>query len=255
MNFKYRKMSKNIALGSYEKRDEQFKIIFKLVGLMSLQSPVVSIDCKKKERLGNLYREGKCYATGAIEVFDHDYHHLSKGAVIPHGIYDLQKNEGYMSIGNSHETAEFITDNLLWWWENYGIHQYPNAKNILVLCDAGGANSYRHYAFKKQILLLAKQIGLDIIVCHYPPYASKWNPIEHRLFAHVHRAIQGAVFTDYELVAKLINKTKTKTGLKIVARLNQKRYNTGIKTPKSEIDYNRIQFHPQLPVLSYRICA
>ena len=160
-----------------------------------------------------------------------------------------------MSIGNSHETAEFITDNLLWWWENYGIHQYPNAKNILVLCDAGGANSYRHYAFKKQILLLAKQIGLDIIVCHYPPYASKWNPIEHRLFAHVHRAIQGAVFTDYELVAKLINKTKTKTGLKVVARLNQKRYNTGIKTPKSEIDYNRIQFHPQLPVLSYRICA
>ena len=105
------------------------------------------------------------------------------------------------------------------------------------------------------ILLLAKQIGLDIIVCHYPPYASKWNPIEHRLFAHVHRAIQGAVFTDYELVAKLINKTKTKTGLKVVARLNQKRYNTGIKTPKSEIDYNRIQFHPQLPVLSYRICA
>ncbi len=88
-----------------------------------------------------------------------------------------------------------------------------------------------------------------------PPYASKWNPIEHRLFAHVHRAIQGAVFTDYELVAKLINKTKTKTGLKVVARLNQKRYNTGIKTPKSEIDYNRIQFHPQLPVLSYRICA
>ena len=82
MNFKYRKMSKNIALGSYEKQDEQFKIIFKLVGLMSLQSPVVSIDCKKKERLGNLYREGKCYATGAIEVFDHDYHHLSKGAVI-----------------------------------------------------------------------------------------------------------------------------------------------------------------------------
>lgn len=255
LNYKYRKMSKNIAIGSFAQRNEQFKIIFNLVGIMSLSSPVLSIDCKKKERLGNMYREGKCYSTGAIEVLDHDYHHLSKGAVIPSGIYDVQKNEGYISIGNSHETAEFITDNLVWWWENYGIDNYPDAKNLLILCDAGGGNSYRHYAFKKHILILAKQIGLDIIICHYPPYSSKWNPIEHRLFAHVHHSIQGVLFKNYEQVKELFGKTKTQTGLKVIVRLNLKTYSIGIKTPKEYVDFTRIQFHPGIPKLSYRIVA
>lgn len=255
MDFKYRKLSKNLATGEYDKRDEQFKIIFHLVTIMSLDSPVISIDCKKKERLGNLYREGKSYATGAVEVFDHDYHHLGEGAVIPHGIFDIQNNEGYMTIGSSHETATFIADNLLWWWENYGIHNYPDARNILILCDAGGANSYRHHAFKKAMLILAEKLGIDFIICHYPPYASKWNPIEHRLFAHVHRAMQGVIFTDYNIVKELISKTKTNTGLKVFVRLNIKEYPIGIKTDKSEIDFSRIQFNEQIPKLSYRITA
>jgi len=253
--FKYRKLSKNIATGSFDQRDAQFKIIFNLVAIMSLDSPVISIDGKKKERLGNLYREGKTYSTGSIEVFDHDYQHLGQGKVIPHGIFDLQRNEGYITIGNSHETADFIADNLLWWWDNFGLQYYPNAQNILVLCDAGGGNSYRHYAFKKAILLLAKKIGVNFIICHYPPYASKWNPIEHRLFAHVHRAMQGVVFTDYNIVKELIEKTKTKTGLKVVARIHLKDYPIGIKTLKSEIDFSRIQFNQQIPKLSYRIAA
>jgi len=206
MGFKYRKLNKNLATGFNAKRDEQFKIIFELIATMSLDSPVLSIDCKKKERLGNLYRAGKCYSTAAIPVYDHDYHYLSEGSVIPHGIYDLSRNEGYISIGNSHETAEFIADNLLWWWDNFGIHSYPNARSILILCDSGGGNSYRHHAFKEQILILAKKIGLDIIICHYPPYASKWNPIEHRLFCHVHNAIQGVVFSDYKIVKELFTR-------------------------------------------------
>ena len=197
--FKYRKLSKNIATGSFEQRDAQFKIIFNLVAIMRLDSPVISNDGKEKERLGNLYREGKAYSTGSIEVLDHDYQHLGQGKVIPHGIFDHQRIEGYITIGNSHETADFIADNLLWWWDNFGLQYYPNAQNILVLCDAGGGNSYRHYAFKKAILLLAEKIGVNFIICHYPPYASKWNPIEHRLFAHVHRAMQGVVFTDYNI--------------------------------------------------------
>ena len=255
MDFKFRKMHKNVAIGSYENRDEQFDIINSLVLLMSLDSPVLSIDCKKKERLGNLYREGKCYTTSSIEVYDHDYHYLSQGAVIPHGIYDMHNNVGYMSIGKYHETASFVTDNLLWWWEEYGVDQYPNAKSILILCDAGGANSYRHHAFKKHILALSKEIGVDIIICHYPPYSSKWNPIEHRLFAHVHHAIQGVPFTDYDSIVKIIAKTKTKSGLKVIARLNPKEYKIGIKTDKTEINFSRIQFHPKIPALSYRVCA
>jgi len=253
--FKYRKLSKNLATGEFAQRDTQFKIIFHLVSIMSIDSPIISIDCKKKERLGKLYRSGKIYATGEMEVYDHDYHHLSEGAVIPHGIFDIQNNEGYMSIGNSHETATFIADNILWWWDNFGIHNYPDANNILVLCDAGGGNSYRHHAFKKAMLLLAKKIGIDFIICHYPPYASKWNPIEHRLFAHVHRAMQGVIFTDYNIVKELIAKTKTTTGLKVFVRLNIKEYPTGIKTDKSEIDFSRIQFNDKIPKLSYRIAA
>jgi hypothetical protein len=149
------------------------------------------------------YRDGKCFMQGQIEVYDHDYEHLATGKVIPHGIYDLQRNEGFITIGNSHETAAFVAENLLWWWENFGLHHYPDAQVILVLCDAGGANSYRHYAFKEQMLCLAQTIGKDILICHYPPYASKWNPIEHRLFAHVHHAIQGVVFSDYKMVKEL----------------------------------------------------
>ncbi len=253
--FKFRKLSKNLATGEYAQRDTQFTIIFHLVTIMSLNTPVISMDCKKKERLGNLYRSGKLYATGAIRVFDHDYHHLGKGVVIPHGIFDIQRNEGYITIGNSHETASFITNSILWWWDNYGMHNYPDAKSILILCDAGGGNSYRHHAFKKQMLILAEKTGIDFIICHYPPYASKWNPIEHRLFAHVQRAIDGVVFTDYNIVKELISKTKTTTGLKVFVRLHMKEYPTGIKTDKSEVDFSRIQFNDKIPKLSYRIIA
>ncbi len=222
---------------------------------MSLDTPIISIDCKKKERLGNLYREEEVLSTESIAVYDHDYHHLAQGAVIPHDIYDLHRNEGYISIGNSHETAEFIADNLLWWRDNFGIHHYPDADCILVLCDAGGGNSYRHFAFKKQIQLLAQKIGIDFIICHYPPYASKWNPIEYQLFCHAHRAIQGVVFSDYNIVKELFSKTKTDKGLNVFVRLNLKEYPTGIKTDKSEIDFSKIQFHKKITKLSYRIAA
>ena len=255
MGFKYRKLSKNRPTGTYEDRDRQFHIIFSLVSAMSMNSPIISIDCKKKERLGNLYRAGKCFMQGKMEVYDHDYGHLATGKVIPHGIYDLQRNEGFITIGNSHETAAFVAENLLWWWESFGLHHYPDAQVILVLCDAGGANSYRHYAFKEQMLGLAHTIGKDILICHYPPYASKWNPIEHRLFAHAHHAIQGVVFSDYKIVKELFEKTKTDTGLKVSVRILDKQFETGIKSGKENLDFSRIRPHPIIPELSYRIAA
>lgn len=255
MGFRYRKLSKSLPTGAYAARGQQFQIIFDLITAMSLNSPIVSIDCKKKERLGNLYREGKCFTQGQVKVYDHDYEHLATGKVIPHGIYDLQRNEGYISIGTSHETAAFVAGNLLWWWDNFGIHNYPDASTILVLCDAGGANSYRHHAFKKEMLALAKTIGKDLIICHYPPYSSKWNPIEHRLFAHVHRAMQGVVFSDYAIVKELIEKTRTEKGLKVHVRILEKYFDVGTKTQKNQIENTRIQYNPQIPALSYRIAA
>ena len=253
LGYGYRKQSKQLATGTFANRNEQFEIIFSLVLIMSIQSPVLSIDCKKKERLGNLYRNGKCYCTKAIKVLDHDYEHLSQGKVIPHGIYDMQANKGYITIGNSSETADFVVDNLLWWWLNHGIHQYPDAKNILLFCDAGGANSYRHHLFKHRLLNFAKETGLTVIVSHYPPYCSKWNPIEHRLFSHVHKAMDGAVFSDYEMIKQLIEQTSTQTGLSVIVRLNMKEYKTGIKIDKEEIDKNRILYHCKIPELNYRI--
>jgi len=253
LGYAYRKQSKHLATGSYAHRDAQFDIICSLVLAMSIDSPVLSIDCKKKERLGNLYRNGKCYCTEAVKVYDHDYEHLSEGKVIPHGIYDLQANKGYISIGASSETADFIVDNLLWWWDNYGIHQYPDAKNILLLCDAGGANSYRHFIFKHRLMGFAEKTGLSVIVCHYPPYCSKWNPIEHRLFSQVHKAMEGVVFADYHTIQKLIEQTSTKTGLSVVVRLNLQEYSGGIKVNKAQIDEKRITFHHVIAELNYRI--
>ena len=249
----YRKQSKQLSTGDYGRRDEQFRIICSLVLIMNLESPLLSIDCKKKERLGNFYRDGKCYCTEAVKVHDHDYEHLSEGKVIPHGIYDLQANKGYISIGSSSETADFVMDNLRWWWYEYGIHDYPDTQNILLLCDAGGANSYRHHVFKYKLMEFAAETGLSVIVCHYPPYCSKWNPIEHRLFSQVHKAMQGIVLSDYATVQKLIRQTSTKTGLSVVVRLNLKQYETGVKIDKAEINENKIARHPQLPELNYRI--
>lgn len=253
LKFGYRKMTKDLATGTFADRNLQFEVIFRLVLAMSLQSPIISIDCKKKEVLGNLYRSGKCYTQGAVKVYDHDYSHLAEGKVIPHGIYDLQRNEGYITIGTSHETADFITDNIAWWWDSYGIHQYPDAKNILIFCDAGGGNSYRHHAFKKKLLELADSIGKTLIICHYPPYASKWNPIEHRLFAHVHTAMQGIVFDSYQTVKILIDKTSTLQGLKVISRIVDKQYPIGEKVNKKEVEYHRIKPNTILPELSYKI--
>jgi hypothetical protein len=253
LGYGYRKQSKQLTTGYYPLRNEQFEIICSLILLMSLESPVLSIDCKKKEKLGNLYREGRCYCTKAITVYDHDYEHLAAGKVIPYGIYDLQANKGYISIGGSSETADFIVDNLLWWWEQHGIHLYADAKNILLLCDAGGANSYRHHIFKHRLMVFAQQTGLSVIVCHYPPYCSKWNPIEHRLFSQLHLAIQGVVFSDYETVQRCMEQISSKTGLSVVVRLNLKNYEKGGKADKNQFDDNRISYHQIIPQLNYRI--
>jgi hypothetical protein len=253
LGFSYRKLSKNVATGVCAERRMQFQIICNLILVMSCQSPLISIDCKKKELLGNLYRAGKCAMQGQVEVYDHDYTHLATGKVIPHGIYDLQRNEGYMTLGSSHETAEFIKDNLLWWWDTYGIHHYPDAQNILIFCDAGGGNGYRHYIFKQQMLELAQLIGKKLIICHYPPYASKWNPIEHRLFAHVHRAMQGVVFDSYQTVKILVEKTSTSTGLKVLVRIVEKDYRINQKIDKKLVDFDRIKPNLTIPHLSYEI--
>ena len=255
--YRKRKPAKTIATGKSPDRSEQFRIISFLMALFMLmtENPIISIDTKKKEILGTLTRDEKVVTKGEepIPVYDHDYSYLGTGKVIPHGIYDLKLNEGYLSIGNSHETAEFVVDNLEWWWETVGKYEYPQATRILILCDSGGANGYRHHLFKKCLQKLARKIDKRLVIAHYPPYCSKYNPIERRLFAQVHRTIKEVILTDLEQVKTLMKKTATKTGLQVEVRINKKYYPLKQPSKAEEVDEKRILRHPTLPKLSYTI--
>jgi len=253
-----RKPSKSIATGKSPHRKEQFQIIKFLTGLFDKMenNPILSIDTKKKERLGLLTKGEPILSTRKVPLFDHDYDYLSKGKVIPQAIYDTKQNKGYITIGTNYETADFIADNLIWWWETFGLNLYPDATQILILCDSGGANSYRHYVFKKAMLRVATTIGKTLVIAHYPPYCSKYNPIERRLFCHVERTLTGSILTSYEQVKTLFQRTKTLNvdqPLSVEVRIEDKQYQTGLKTQKEEIDWNRIYQHPDLPQFNYFI--
>ncbi len=232
------------------------RIVWFLTALfMAMENnPLISIDTKKKEVLGQLTRQQPVLSqAGPVEVFDHDYPHLGNGKAIPHGIYDVKTNQGYVSLGNSHETARFVVDNLAWWWEHYGQDLYPQATTILILCDSGGANGHRHHLFKKCLQEWARKIGKRLVIAHYPPYCSKYNPIERRLFAQVQRTIAKTLLTDLEQVRQLMQKTATKTGLSVEVRINDKFYPLKQPSLATEIDEKRILRHPALPKLSYTI--
>jgi len=230
-----RKAQKNIALGVSENRNEQFEKIATLKKKYEKSgNPVVSIDTKKKELIGNLYRDGHLYTKEVINVYDHDFPYLSEGKIIPHGIYDIQKNTAFINLGTSHDTSEFSRDSLNRWWNYRGRHDYPKATSLLILADCGGSNGYRHYVFKKAAQELSNKLGIEIRIAHYPAYTSKWNPIEHRLFPHVTRALQGVILKSVELVKTLIGRTKTKTGLKVVVHIIDKFYPIGKKLSKEE---------------------
>jgi Rhodopirellula transposase DDE domain len=255
--YRKRKPAKQLATGTSPDRSEQFRVISFLLAVFMLMgnNPIISIDTKKKEILGELTRNEKVITKGqqAIKVLDHDYPQLGVGKAIPHGIYDVKLNQGYLSLGNSHETAEFIVDNLEWWWESVGKFEYPKATRIMILCDSGGANGHRHHLFKKLLQELARKIGKKLVICHYPPYCSKYNPIERRLFAQVHRTIKETILTDLEQVQALMKKTATKTGLKVEVRINQKYYPLKQPSLAEEVDQNRLLRHPSMPKLSYTI--
>ena len=255
--YRKRKPAKTLATGESPPRSEQFRIISFLLALFRLMeaNPIISIDTKKKEVLGTLTRDEAVLTKGdePISVYDHDYPYLGRGKVIPHGIYDVQLNEGYLSLGSSHETAEFVVDNLEWWWESFGKYEYPKATRILILCDSGGANGYRHHLFKKCLQKLARKIGKKLVIAHYPPYCSKYNPIERRLFAQVHRTIKEVILTDLEQVKTLMKKTATKTGLSVEVRINSQDYALKQPSKAEEVDEKRILRHPTLPKLSYTI--
>lgn len=176
---------------------------------------------------------------------------MATGIAIPHGLYDLKDNIGFIQIGTSHDTSEFACDSIRYWWNNYGKNRYQLATSILLLCDGGGSNSSRYYVFKEALQALVNEIGIEIRIAHYPPYTSKYNPIEHRLFPHLSRACKGVIFDSVNTVAKLMAKATTQKGLQVFTTIIDKAYQTGKKVAEGFKETMEIFFDDFLPQWNY----
>ena len=196
-------------------------------------------------------RKLECIET--IKVYDHDFPHLAEGTVIPYTIYDLKNNEAFVYLGTSHDTRDFVCDAVKAWWNARGKRHYPDASSILCLADSGGSNSSRHHLFKESLQHLSNVIDMEIRRAHYPPYASKWNPVEHRVFPHLTRSMAGVVLESVELVKILIKRTTTTTGLKVFARISNKIYEKGGKVADNFYEWANITFDKKLGHLNYVI--
>jgi hypothetical protein len=214
--------------------------------------PILSIDTKKRELMGLFYREGQLYVQKTRQVWDHDFPSFGTGVVIPHGLYDLKRNSGYLNLGTSRDTSEFAGDSIWQWWSALGQFQYPDAKSLMLLCDGGGSNSSSRYLFKEALQHLAQRIGIETRVAHYPPYTSKYNLIEHRLFPHVTRACQGVILRTIEQARYYMAKTKTSTGLSVVVNILDKVYETGKQVAEGFKENMKLVFDALLPKWNYR---
>jgi hypothetical protein len=251
-DFSKRKAQKQRSMGQNPHRNAQFENIAALKQeFLEVGEPVISMDTKKKEPLGNFFREGRLYTTGVIDTYDHDFNSFSGGMVIPHGLYDLRRNVGHVTLGLSHDTSEFACDSFSMWWRRYGRRAYPDAEEILLLCDGGGSNSYRHHIFKEDLQRLVNKIEIPVRVAHYPPYCSKYNPIEHRLFCHITRACQGVIFHTLDIVKRFIRRTCTRTGLRVTLNVLPKAYQTKRKASAEFLESMPILFDEFLPDWNY----
>jgi len=251
-----RKIDNSLPGGHSPDRNEQFEHIAALREQFARNgNPVFSVDTKAKEHLGFLYRDGRRWCTTPQKAFDHDYPSWSDGVVIPHGIYDLKRNHGHINLGVSHETSQFACESFRWFWKRIARHYYPQATEILWLCDAGGSNNFRHHIFKQDLENLTQEIGLPIRVAHYPSYCSKFNPIERRFFPHVARACRGMLFDSLETVVRLMRKTSTQTGLTSTVHVINKFYQKARKVRDDFLETARIAYDKVLPKWNYTALA
>ncbi len=254
LNFGLRKIAKVLPGKESPDRDRQFLRIAELKDeFLAAGKPIISMDTKKKEFLGRLYRHGRVYTQQAIKAFDHDFPTWAEGVIIPHGFYDVVRNEGYLHLGLSRDTSQFACDSLRLYWEQDGARLYPQARELLLLCDGGGSNGSRTHIFKQDLQQMVNELGFPIRVAHYPAYCSKFNPIERRLFCHVTRACQGILFDTLATVRSLMEKTSTQTGLSVTVRVIEKIYETGRKAAEAFKQNMPIIFDDLLPKWNYRI--
>jgi hypothetical protein len=235
-------------------RDAQFKHINRLVSSFSrTNDPIISVDTKKKEFVGNFKNNGQIWTKNAIEVFDHDFASYSSGKAIPYGAYNINRNEGFVNIGTSSDTSEFAVNSIWQWWRHFGRKNYPTAQRLFICADGGGSNGSRTRAWKFFLQELANRIGIPIMIAHYPPGTSKWNKIEHRMFSFISMNWKGKPLENYEAVVKLISATTTKSGLKIKARVDKNEYEKNIKITDDEFEEINLKFSKKFPKWNYTI--
>ena len=227
-------------------RDSQFRHIHRRVTAYRRGGrPAISVDTKKKENLGKKANGGREYRPKGkpLEVDTHDFPNKERGKAIPYGVYDIKRNEAFVSIGINCDTAEFATEAIRRWWHELGSTRYRQPSRLLITADCGGSNGYRTRLWKLQLQQLADELGMIIEVCHYPPGTSKWNKIEHRLFCHITRNWRGVPLESHEIVVNLVSSTRTSEGLEVHCWLDQDAYQTGRKVSDDEMKTIHLKKH------------
>ncbi len=238
LHFSLKANKKNIPTKSDPDRDQQFQVIEELRSEFEAKgAPIISVDAKKRELVGLFKNIGTIWTREAIEVYDHDFPSCADGVAIPYGIYDVQRNRGYVFVGVSHDTSAFAVNSIVKWWNRHGCKQYRSTNELLILADAGGSNNPRWRRWKLGIQdQLCDRYGLVVTVCHYPTGASRWNPIEHRLFSEISKNWAGRPLDSYETIVNYINSTTTSTGLNVRCYLDESEYEKGIKISDEDIE-------------------
>lgn len=238
LNYSLQANKKTQEGGNKAGRNEQFEYINQAaLSFMHSNEPVISVDCKKKELIGNFKNAGTdWFPKGeARDVKVYDFMDKDLGKAIPYGVYDMAQNQGWVSVGISKDTAEFAVNTIRTWWQQMGKEQYPDATKLLITADGGGSNSSRSRLWKKELQLFATQTGLEINVCHLPPGTSKWNKIEHRLFSFISKNWRAKPLESLEVVVNLIANTTTQEGLSVKAQADKKQYQKGLKVTDQEL--------------------
>ena len=246
---------KNDEGPSPAERDAQFRHINGQVKrFVRRGDPVISVDTKKKEKVGNFKNPGRNWREkgNPAEV---DVHDFAKEKAIPYGAYDLERNEGFVNVGISHDTAEFAVESIRRWWKLAGRRHYAKAKALLICADCGGSNGNRTRAWKYHLQRFADEFGVRVTVCHYPPGTSKWNKIEHRMFSFISMNWRGQPLVSYQAVVNLIGATRTKSGLRITAKLDPREYETGEKITDEQMQSLKLRKSRTHPKWNYTISS
>jgi len=249
---------KDLAIQRHHpERDAQFKYInAQCKTFFACGNPVISIDTKKKEKVGNFKNDGVEYSKKGepVKVLDHDFPIKELGKATPYGVYDIFRNEGFVSVGVSGDTAQFAVETIRKWWCLVGEVEYPRASELLVTADCGGSNGNRVRLWKAELQVLANELGMNITVVHFPPGTSKWNKVEHRLFSFISKNWRGRPLLTLAVIVNMIKSTKTSVGLKVDCILDESEYKRGIEVSKEEFDAIKIKPHLFNGEWNYTIC-